>query len=84
MPEDIVAVPSEAGPPTDPVGRQWDAIRELRKPLLELTDQIALRCLKEGLPFPPDWRQYWRDLRDITLQPYPPVWPVQPPIPVGV
>lgn len=74
-------VPTSA---TQTLAHAWDAIREQRKPLLELTDQIVLRCLKEGLPFPADWRTYWRALRDITDQPYPPTWPVQPPIPAGV
>lgn len=61
-----------------------------RAPLVEAAQgisfavEIFIRCQLSLVPFPPAWQTYYEALRDLRSQPFPPVFPVQPPVPAGV
>ena len=50
--------------------------------LLTITDMVALRCVKAGVPFPESWKTYTTILRD-TFNTGTGLIPAQPAYPVG-
>lgn len=64
----------------------WAAARSRRKPLLQATDAVAIRCFKAGVAWPDNWKIYTQALRDITEQADPAnlEWPIAPDMPGGV
>lgn len=54
----------------------------LIKNALDNSDTVAIRCVKAGISFPVDWKNYVSDLR-AQLYSATPSLPMQPPYPEG-
>lgn len=82
--EDGHPVLAERPPKTDE--EKMENLRAQRVPLLEKTDEIALRCFKAGKPYPSEWNTYTTALLDLPskVDVDDPKFPTAPAIPSGV
>lgn len=62
--------------------KQKEAMRVAAQTALDKSDLVALRCFKNGVPFPTEWVTYCAALRSIAVSGVGPV-PVQPDYPKG-
>ncbi len=65
--------------------QQQELLRRQAQAALELTDRVALRCLKAAAPFPAAWHAYTQALRAIVngTDTASTSLPAQPPFPAG-
>lgn len=49
-----------------PANASQPALSDLAKTQLAVTDMVALRCLKAGVAYPPDWQTHTIALRNIA------------------
>jgi len=65
---------------------QWYSYKQLAQVKLNKTDLVALRCVKAGIEFPQDWKDYTAALRYIVgseTGDYTAILPIKPDYPEG-